>query len=114
MRTENHGPEVVDAGALERAVERCREAGIVLPTFAQLDDLVTEIEQRHGHAPVVFSVSFGCGAYSNMPSSYPIHRMFSFGVPSCPSEISCSARRIPMALSSAQRRRALISRRAST
>lgn len=28
---------------------------------AQLDDLVTEIRQRHGHPPVIFSVSFGSG-----------------------------------------------------
>ena len=29
--------------------------------FAQLDDLVTELAQRHGTPPVVFSVSFGAG-----------------------------------------------------
>jgi cysteine synthase len=31
-------PEVADSRALARAVERCREAGIALPTFAQLAD----------------------------------------------------------------------------
>ncbi len=38
MGTEQLGPErgLVDSQALERAADRCREAGIALPTFAQL------------------------------------------------------------------------------
>jgi cysteine synthase len=40
MHTEQIGPDrdLVDPEALERAVERCRDAGIGLPTFAQLAD----------------------------------------------------------------------------
>ena len=32
------GPGVVDAQVLARAADRCRDAGIALPTFAQLAD----------------------------------------------------------------------------
>jgi len=37
-------------------------SGFSLDLFcAQLDDLITDIRLRHGLAPVIFSVSFGCG-----------------------------------------------------